>query len=192
MTRIVPFDGSKSNSIRVDGGNELMASLQSLPQEIGRKYVKRAIDRAVKPMLAQLVANTPVGPTGNLKAAADKRTRFYNQSGVGFGVVGYKRAVSVDTADNKGYHSHFVEFGTNDRVPTRGPYLSSYAIRGWTPPGWSGKWPMVARRVRGARSLHPLGHAYASTSGQCLAILLSELAAGLEQGIVEGRRKGLI
>lgn len=187
------FDGSRSNAVRIEGGNELMASLKSLPDVIREKYITKAIQKAVKPMEAALLANTPMGPTGNLKAAVGTRAFTYS-SGVGFGVVGYKRAVSVDTSDNKGYHSHFIEFGTKDRVPKRGPFLSSYTTykaTGWTPQNWSGAWPMLARRIRGSRALHPLGNAYAATSAQCLGILVAELEAGLEKGIVEARTKGL-
>lgn len=185
------FDGSKTNSVRIDGQDYLIAALQSLPEVIAGKYLRAAIAKGMAPVRAALFANTPQGPTGNLKAAVGNRTVYYRKSMVTFGVVGYKRAVSVDTADNKGYHSHFVEFGTADRVPRKRPFLSSYGIRDWTPPGWTGKWPMVARKVRGARSLHPLGKAFAATQSQALSIIMAEMQSGLDKGIEEARRKGL-
>lgn len=184
------FAGDKTNSVKLEGDTYLVAALQSLPKLIGQKYLVAAITKGMEPVRAALVANTPIGPTGNLRKAVDAIGRTY-KSGVSFGVVGYKRAVSVDTADNKGYHSHFVEFGTRDRVPRKAPFLSSYGIRDWQPQGWRGKWPMVARKVDGARAMHPLGNAFSATRGQALSIMLSEMQSGLDKGIAEARSKGL-
>jgi len=184
------FDGDRTNSVRVIGNLELMASLQSLPQAVGSKYIKGAVAAGMKPVFAQLTANTPIGPTGNLKNSVGQVVRVY-KTGVIYGVVGYRRAVSKSDSGNKAYHSHLVEFGTRDRVPTKSPFLSSYSISGWTPPGWSGRWPFVAKRVRGARALHPLGTAFSQTRSQALAIVLAEMQSGLQKGIAEVARKGL-
>lgn len=187
------FDGTKSNSMRMEGADYLVAALQSLPEVIAGKYLRAPIKAGMAPVEAALLANTPLGPTGNLKAAVGSVVRYYRGTMIAFGVVGYKRAVSKDTADNKGYHSHFVEFGTEDRVPKRGPLLSSFGIRDWRPAGWQGdkSWPMVARRVRGARSLHPLGNAFSATSSQARDIIVREMAAGLERARDEVARRGL-
>jgi len=187
------FQGTGSNSIRMEGEAYLIAALQSLPEVIAGKYLRDPLKKGMAPVEAALLANTPLGPTGNLRAAVGNAIRYYRGSKVAFGVVGYKRAVSVDTADNKGYHSHFVEFGTEDRVPKRGPFLSSFGISDWRPPGWQGNktWPMVARKVRGARSLHPLGNAFAATSSQARDIIVREMAAGHEKAQAEVARKGL-
>lgn len=187
------FDGTKSNSMRMERADYLVTALQSLPEVIAGKYLRAPLAKGMAPVQAALLANTPLGPTGNLKAAVGSAVRYYRGTMVAFGVVGYKRAVSKDTADNKGYHSHFVEFGTEDRVPTRGPFLSSYGIRDWRPAGWVGDktWPMVARRVRGARSLHPLGNAFAATSSQARDIIIREMASGLEKAQAEVARRGL-
>lgn len=185
------FSGDKSNSVRIDGDTYLVAALQSLPKQIGQKYLIGAIKQAMEPVRAALLANTPVGPTGNLRAAVGAEGRTY-KSGVSFGVVGYRRAVSTNTVGNNGYHSHLIEFGTRERVPRKAPFLSSYAIRDWQPPGWQGKWPMVARKVDGVRAMHPLGNAFAATRGQALSILVSEMQVGLDKGIADARSKGLI
>lgn len=185
------FFGDKSNSIRIEGATYLVSALQSLHETIGRKYLKAAIAAACRPMEAALLANTPMGPTGNLRAAVGTNNVYYKQSGVAFGVVGYKRAVSNNVVGNNGYHSHLVEFGTEDRVPKRGPFLSSYGIQDSRPAGWSGKWPMVARKVKGARALHPLGNAFAATSSQCRDILVREMQTGLDKGVAEQAQRGL-
>jgi hypothetical protein len=110
------FDGTLSNSMKLEGCDALVASLQSLPVAIRSKHLKNAISKALPPMHAALLANTPQGPTGNLRAAVGSEAIYY-KSGVAFGIVGYRRAVSV--ADQLGYHSHLIEFGTNDRVGER-------------------------------------------------------------------------
>jgi hypothetical protein len=183
------FQGNKSNSIRFEGAEQIQAAIASLPQRVADKHLSAAMEKAVRPMRALLMANTPIGPTGNLRAAVDSKVVFY-PSGVAFGVVGYKRAVSEDTSDNKGYHSHLIEFGAADRRPTSGPFLSSQGISGWRPPGWRGRWPMVARYVRGTRAQHPLRRAYEATSSACLGILLSEMQNALSQAVDEASRSG--
>lgn len=185
------FQGDRSNSLKIEGVENLQAALLEIPGAIGRKYLQKAMERAVAPLQTQLLANTPHGPTGNLREAVGSRVRNYS-SGVTFGVVGYKRAVSRDTADNRGFHSHFVEFGTDERRPTRAPFLSSYAIRDWRPTGWNGPWPMVARYVRGARALHPLHRAWESTSSRCAGLLVVEMENAFEAAANEAARKGLM
>jgi hypothetical protein len=187
------FDGTLSNSMKLEGCNALVASLQSLPVAIRTKHLKNAISKALPPMHAALLANTPQGPTGNLRAAVGSESIYY-KSGVAFGIVGYRRAVSV--TDQLGYHSHLIEFGTNDRVPTRGPFLSSFKMAqatGYRPAGWSGAktWPMVARHISGSRPQHPLGRAFSATAGQCRDILVREMQIGLEKGLAEVAQKGL-
>jgi|LakMenE18May11ns_1017448.scaffolds.fasta_scaffold9948970_5 HK97 gp10 family phage protein len=187
------FDGTLSNSMRLEGCDYLVSSLMALPVAIRTKHLKPAIEKALPPMRAALLANTPQGPTGNLRAAVGSEAIYY-KSGVAFGIVGYRRAVSV--TGQLGYHSHLIEFGTNDRVPTRGPFLSSFKMAqatGWRPPYWSGEktWPMVARHIRGSRPQHPLGRAYSATANQCRDILIREMQSGLEKGLAEVARKGL-
>ena len=184
------FMGDKTNSVRIEGDAEMMAALQSLPGTLSGKYIRQAIVAGMRPVESQLIANTPLGPTGNLKRSVGKVVRTY-RSGTIFGVVGYKRFVSAETSDSKGFHSHFLEFGTKERQPKKGPFLSSYGIRDWRPPSWDGRWPMVARRVRGSRAFHPLGMAFAATSGQAISIMVREMAAGLEKGLAEARARGL-
>jgi hypothetical protein len=172
------FRGDKTNTVTVNGASDAQFALVRLPNLVYTRYLPQAMRKAVQPLLAQLVANTPAGPTGNLRAAAASRVLPY-RNGTVFGIVGYKRAVSERTADNKGFHSHLIEFGTAERRPRRAPFLSSYGIRDWRPPGWSGPWPMVAKFVRGARALHPLGNAYMATNGRCVSILTDQMTEAL-------------
>lgn len=179
------FNGDGSNSVRIEGADELIARLFAVPNNVGRKYLRKAVAAAMRPMKAQLLANTPLGPTGNLRMAVGDKVKIYD-TGTAFGVVGYKRAVSKDTADNKGFHSHFLEFGTKERRPKHGPFLSSYRIRGWRPPGWRGQWPFALRIVRPARARHPMERAYQATAAQCVRILETEMAKALERATGNG------
>lgn len=174
------FNGDRSNSVRLEGADELITRLFAIPDNVGRKYLKQAVAAAMKPMKAQLRANTPQGPTGNLRAAVAHKVKLY-ETGTAFGIVGYQRAVSRRTNDNKGFHSHFVEFGTKERRPKRGPFLSSYKIKDWRPGGWRGQWPFIVKFVRPARARHPMESAYRATAAQCAGILETEMARALER-----------
>jgi len=189
------FQGDKSNSMKVEGIDSLLDSFRSLPPAIANKHLTKAMKVAVQPMLKELRSLTPHGPTGNLLNSADYRVRKYGGKGGGvvFGIVGYKRFVSKPTNDEKGYHSSWIETGTEDRVP-KGNGLSSYrlASSGYTPAGWTGRWPMYrVQRAAGLRGYHPLGRAYASVSQRCADILASGMVEALDRAIDETRQKGL-
>lgn len=173
------FNGDKSNSVRIEGFDEVVARLYAIPGNAGRKGLRKAITAAMRPMRAQLLANTRQGPTGNLRNAVKHKVKLYD-TGTAFGIVGYGRAVSSQTFDNKGFHSHWLEFGTKERVPKRGPFLSSFKIQGWRPPGWRGNWPFRAKRVRPAPAKHPMERAYNATADQCRGILEAELLRALD------------
>lgn len=176
------FNGDGSNSVRLEGAEDLVARLFAIPGNVGKKYMKQAVKAAMRPLRAQLLANTPMGPRGNLRMAVGDKVKLYD-TGVAFGVVGYQRAVSKDTADNKGFHSHFVEFGTKARYPRKGPFLSSFRIKDWTPPGWRTMWPLRSRFVRPARARHPMERAYQQTGSQCKAILETQMADALDRAL---------
>jgi len=176
------FGGDKSNSVRVEGAEELIARLMACPGTVGTRYLRQAVAAAMRPMTAQLLANTPQGPSGSLRAAVAQKVKLY-PTGTAFGIVGYQRAVSLQTYDNKGFHSHLLEFGTKERVPRRKPFLSSYRIAGWRPPGWRGAWPFRAKIVRPARARHPMQRAYEATAAQCKSILESEMAKALQRAL---------
>lgn len=191
------FKGDKSNSMKIEGIDSLLDSFAGIPKSIKGKHLQNAMKAAVQPMVKELAALTPHGPTGNLLNAVGYRTRNYGgaagASGAVFGIVGYKRAVSQPTNDNLGYHSSWIEKGTEDRVPKQAAALSSYKLAesGYTPPGWRFVWPMHhVKRAAGLRGYHPLGRAYSSTSQQCADILAAQMAVALDKAIDENRRKG--
>lgn len=178
------FEGDRSSSIRIEGADEMIARLMAMWEKIGPKYLRGVISKAMRPMKTQLRSNTPVGPTGNLRQSVADKVKIY-PTGTAFGIVGYRRDVAVKTGATRGKHSHLVEFGTKERRPKRGPFLSSYKIRNWTPPGWRGEWPFRARFVRPARARRPMQRAYEATAAQCVKILEEGMAKALEQAVAD-------
>lgn len=84
-----------------------------------------AIEKAIWPAYMRLREVTPVGPTGNLKRAADYKVVKYKQTGVAVGLIGYRRAGkgaaesaaggSVRSGPDRGFHQWWLEFGTRQR-----------------------------------------------------------------------------
>lgn len=106
------------------GVDALREKLRAYPKNIERKYLKAAINKAMKPGLAALKATTPRGPTGNLKRAIATKAISY-RSGNAVGLLGYIRAGTGDSRSAAGgtvrkgkdraFHAHFVELGTKKR-----------------------------------------------------------------------------
>jgi hypothetical protein len=102
--------------------------------------VADAIKKAIPPVESRLRALTPVGPTGNLKAAVNSKIVRY-ASGNAVGVVGYNRAGKgrsssaaggrVRKGPDRAFHQFWIEDGTKDRIISR---LSNtpYARKGHT------------------------------------------------------------
>lgn len=178
------FNGDRSNTVIIQGADEIISRLMAMWDSIGPKYLRAAVVKAMRPMKNQLRANTPIGPTGNLKASIADKVRIY-KTGTAFGIVGYRRDVAIKTGNTRGKHSHLVEFGTKERRPKRGPFLSSFKIRQWTPPGWRGDWPFRLQFVRPARARYPMKRAYEATASQCVGILEVEMARALERAVAD-------
>ena len=119
--------------------SELAKAYAQLPKGLSAATMAAACKRALKPALAVLRKNTPKGPTGNLRRAADLKSVRYNKTGTGVAVVGYRKAETGSTKSasggtvrkgrNLGFHQFFVEFGTNERrikkLSKRGFYIAS-------------------------------------------------------------------
>jgi hypothetical protein len=92
--------------------------------------LKSALEKAILPAYMRLRELTPVGPTGNLKAAASYLAKAYPKDGNAVGLIGYKRSgressrsaaggkvrVSKSSAGDRGYHQWWIEYGTQPRV----------------------------------------------------------------------------
>jgi len=92
--------------------------------------LKDALEKAIFPAYTRLRELSPVGPTGNLKAAASYLAKAYPRDGTAVGLIGYRRAGRVDSssvaggkvrssrasAGDRAYHQWLVEYGTRQRA----------------------------------------------------------------------------
>ena len=97
--------------------------------------MKEVLEKAVQPAFRRLYETTPVGPTGNLRAARDWKVVQYPLDGVAVAIVGYRRAGREPSASAAGgavrkgkdraFHQWWIENGTDERViskPADKPY----------------------------------------------------------------------
>lgn len=108
---------------------EAAAQLRALPGNIAAKHFAAALRKAMQPALSRLKANTPVGPTGNLRRSVAFVSRKYVKDKTAVGLVGYLAAGSqksksaaggsVRKGKDRGYHQGFLEFGTKERNITK-------------------------------------------------------------------------
>lgn len=92
--------------------------------------LKEALEKAIYPAYLRLRELSPVGPTGNLKAAASHLVKAYPRDGNAVGLIGYRRAnklesssaaggkvrVSNASAGDRANHQWLIEYGTRQRV----------------------------------------------------------------------------
>lgn len=85
-----------------------------------------ALERALDKPLMRLRENTPIGPTGNLKRAANIKVVRYKKDGNAVGLLGYNREGRGDSkaiaqegtvrlGPDRAFHQWLVEFGTKQR-----------------------------------------------------------------------------
>jgi hypothetical protein len=87
--------------------------------------LKRALEKAIAPVLARLKQLTPLGPTGNLQRAAASKIVGYSSSGNAVALVGFKRAGrersessaggAVRAGPDRAFHQWWLENGTQER-----------------------------------------------------------------------------
>jgi len=89
------------------------------------QILKRALEKAVAPVLARLQQITPLGPTGNLQRAATSKIIGYSRSGNAVALVGFRRAGrqrsdsaaggTVRAGNDRAFHQWWLENGTQPR-----------------------------------------------------------------------------
>jgi hypothetical protein len=107
--------------------------LRELQAALGRVFkpgekaqiLKRALEKAVAPVLARLKQTTPLGPTGNLREAATSKVIPYTRSGNAVALVGFQRAGrqrsdsaaggTVRAGNDRAFHQWWLENGTQPR-----------------------------------------------------------------------------
>jgi hypothetical protein len=99
------------------------------------QILKRALTKAIAPVLARLKQLTPLGPTGNLQRAATSKIIGYSRSGNAVALVGFRRAAkekfatlaggTVGIGPDRAFHQWWLENGTKQRqvsTPADKPY----------------------------------------------------------------------
>jgi HK97 gp10 family phage protein len=107
-------------TMNVPGLEKMRAAFAALPNNLAAKHMAAGLKRAAEQggTLAALKANTPKGPTGNLRRSIAVKTKKYPRTGVGIAILGYKSGRKMNEPyDNTklGYHQGLVEFGTKER-----------------------------------------------------------------------------
>lgn len=121
MAKINP--GNKT-TIRIKGMSTLLRNLQHLGDQVGGKIGKKAMTKALTPMLKDARQGIPV-ETGFSKKSLAKKVLFYKTSNVVLGLIGadkaYRTFRKTNSKGKKMYHAparilHLLEFGT-ERAP---------------------------------------------------------------------------
>lgn len=142
-----------------------------LPPDAKADIMAEALKKAVEPPFRRLYELTPVGPTGNLRAAAAKKIVKYRKDGVAVAILGYRRSgkqpttsaaggsvqVSTTNDGDRGFHQWWLEQGTLPR-----PLKSSISNK---PFGRRGH----LRRVRGKPSVDVRPHQVKQGQGGYIA-----------------------
>jgi len=111
--------------ITFPGMQSLIAAMRDVLNAPQRgKFLALALRAAVKPVTAALRRTTPLGPTGNLRAAIDSKIVTY-MSGQAVAIVGYRAAGKgasssaaggrVQKGKDRAFHQWWLENGTKDR-----------------------------------------------------------------------------
>lgn len=121
----------------IEGLNGLLRNLsQALRPDQKSRLVEKAMQKAIKPVVAALERTTPLGPTGNLRNAIASKVVRYPFDGNAVGVVGYQRSGrarsdsaaggTVRRGPDRAFHQWWLEEGTQQRfvgTASNTPYI---------------------------------------------------------------------
>lgn len=74
----------------LDGVEHLTAALKTMPLDVTKKGLRKAVNAGATPLVRAYRANVPVGRTGTLRRAVSKKVKFYAGSATYAAVVGAK------------------------------------------------------------------------------------------------------
>lgn len=92
---------------------DLLRKLRAMTTAEHGRVFQKAIRDVSGPLMRAVKANTPVGPTGNLRRSIGQNIAQYQDGKVVFGFVGPRWY-------NQGRHGHLVEHGTTQRYTRLG------------------------------------------------------------------------
>lgn len=163
-----------SITVNVPGLEQIRNQFLALPNNLAAKHQAAALRRAAEQggTLQALKANTPRGPTGNLKRAIAVKSKRY-RSGVGIAILGFRAGRRQNEPfDNRrlGYHQGLVEFGTKERFRrTKDGRLVS-----------TGKMP-----VGGSFGRPPIRSAWEQTRSRVESLMVQELTKAFDKAARE-------
>lgn len=104
----------------IPGMEAVRNAFLGLPNRLAAKHMAAGLRRAAEKggTLQALKANTPRGPTGNLRRSIAVKSKRYPRTGVGVAIIGYKSGRKMNEPYDRtklGYHQGLVEFGTAER-----------------------------------------------------------------------------
>ena len=159
----------------IPGLESIRNAFLALPNNLAAKHMAAGLRRAAEKggALQALKANTPRGPTGNLRRSIAIKSKRYPRTGVGLVVLGYKSGRKMNEPyDNTklGYHQGLVEFGTKQRTRK--------TKDGRSVP--TGKMP-----VGGSYGRPPIRSAWEQTRSQVESLMVQEMTAAFDKAARE-------
>lgn len=154
----------------IPGMEAVRNAFLGLPNRLAAKHMAAGLRRAAEKggTLQALKANTPRGPTGNLRRSIDVKSKRYPRTGVGLAIIGYKSGRKMNEPYDRtklGYHQGLVEFGTAERFRrTKDGRLVS-----------TGKMP-----IGGSFGRPPIRTAWEQTRSQVESLMVAEMTNAFE------------
>ena len=109
----------------ISGIKEIDRALSKLERKVNKKIMKKAMRKTVAMFRKEVRKRTPKGRTGNLRKSTTTRVKVIKKNFI-FGSFFFGRKKG-----KKGWHAHFLEYGTGVRIVKdyRGLKKSGYRIR---------------------------------------------------------------
>lgn len=165
-------------SAGMPGLKELVDNLgRILPPEAKMVILAEALEKAIQPAFRRLYETTPVGPTGNLRAARTYKIAKY-PPGVAVAILGYQRTgkekavsaaggsvqVAVGNSPDRAFHQWWLERGTKPRIVNKAVPAKAYTRRGYAKGGFQRREYTMTRNGKtfSVRAHEISGHAVAS------------------------------
>ena len=187
---------------------EIQQAFEVVDEDIGSRYRKPAVRKAVRPAFKRFKSLIPISVTGNLSQSAAMVVRDYKSNKVSVALAGYTMFGSNEEGA-RGWAQGFIEFGTGDRYTRGGNIASSYNAQSrgefsstWLKGGGGailqnppypfaffkkakrGELVNLGRMPKGgSRGVAPLETAWNTTKGEVRTILLEEMKKAANKAI---------
>ena len=109
----------------ISGIRQVDRALSKLERRVNKKIMKKAMRKTVAMFRKEVRKRTPKGKTGNLRKSTTTSVKVIRKNFI-FGKFFFGR-----TKGKKGWHAHFLEYGTSSRIVKdyRGLKAAGYRIR---------------------------------------------------------------